>query len=167
VDLRVLHLSSPPLSLSPAAPLSLASTSRTSITPPSQGPSSSPFLFCHRQFPSLPPISTHTHFRSHAYEQESSSNVSLPSDTHIFTHSHSENNTPRLLTPLLHSPLNSCLLLAPGRHKPTMNLFRLVADLMHLASILILLLKMQKTRSVAGNKSRPETTQEGLLSFPS
>ncbi|KAF9134529.1 endoplasmic reticulum retention protein [Mortierella hygrophila] len=31
-----------------------------------------------------------------------------------------------------------------------MNLFRLVADLMHLASILILLLKMQKTRSVAG-----------------
>ncbi|CAO3573365.1 unnamed protein product [Mortierella alpina] len=31
-----------------------------------------------------------------------------------------------------------------------MNLFRLVADLMHLASIFILLLKMQKTRSVAG-----------------
>ncbi|KAG0057494.1 endoplasmic reticulum retention protein [Gryganskiella cystojenkinii] len=31
-----------------------------------------------------------------------------------------------------------------------MNLFRLVADLMHLGSILILLLKMQKTRSVAG-----------------
>ncbi|KAF9147670.1 endoplasmic reticulum retention protein [Linnemannia schmuckeri] len=31
-----------------------------------------------------------------------------------------------------------------------MNLFRFVADLMHLASIFILLLKMQKTRSVAG-----------------
>ncbi|KAG0362665.1 ER lumen protein retaining receptor-domain-containing protein [Gamsiella multidivaricata] len=31
-----------------------------------------------------------------------------------------------------------------------MNLFRLVADLMHLTSIFILLLKMQKTRSVAG-----------------
>ncbi|KAF9302933.1 endoplasmic reticulum retention protein [Mortierella antarctica] len=31
-----------------------------------------------------------------------------------------------------------------------MNLFRLIADLMHLASICILLLKMQKTRSVAG-----------------
>ncbi|CAO3571623.1 unnamed protein product [Mortierella alpina] len=31
-----------------------------------------------------------------------------------------------------------------------MNLFRLVADLMHLAFIFILLLKMQKTRSVAG-----------------
>ncbi|KAF9978547.1 endoplasmic reticulum retention protein [Actinomortierella ambigua] len=31
-----------------------------------------------------------------------------------------------------------------------MNIFRLVADLMHLASIFILLLKMQKTRSVAG-----------------
>ncbi|KAF9196271.1 endoplasmic reticulum retention protein [Haplosporangium sp. Z 27] len=31
-----------------------------------------------------------------------------------------------------------------------MNLFRLVADLMHLASIFILLLKMQKTRSVTG-----------------
>ncbi|KAG0003949.1 endoplasmic reticulum retention protein [Entomortierella chlamydospora] len=31
-----------------------------------------------------------------------------------------------------------------------MNLFRLIADLMHLASIFILLLKMQKTRSVAG-----------------
>ncbi|KAG0072468.1 endoplasmic reticulum retention protein [Linnemannia elongata] len=35
-----------------------------------------------------------------------------------------------------------------------MNLFRLVADLMHLASIFILLLKMQKTRSVAGRCSR-------------
>ena len=31
-----------------------------------------------------------------------------------------------------------------------MNLFRLVADLMHLASIFILLLKMEKTRSAAG-----------------
>ncbi|KAJ3363836.1 endoplasmic reticulum retention protein [Allomyces javanicus] len=31
-----------------------------------------------------------------------------------------------------------------------MNLFRLVADLMHLASILILLLKIRKTRSAAG-----------------
>ena len=33
-----------------------------------------------------------------------------------------------------------------------MNLFRLVADLMHLISIIILLLKITKTRSAAGTK---------------
>ncbi|KAG0006321.1 endoplasmic reticulum retention protein [Entomortierella chlamydospora] len=44
-----------------------------------------------------------------------------------------------------------------------MNLFRLVADLMHLASIFILLLKMQKTRSVAGISFKTQALYAGVF----
>ncbi|KAF9940141.1 endoplasmic reticulum retention protein [Modicella reniformis] len=44
-----------------------------------------------------------------------------------------------------------------------MNLFRLIADLMHLASIFILLLKMQKTRSVAGISFKTQALYAGVF----
>lgn len=37
-----------------------------------------------------------------------------------------------------------------GSNLPTMNIFRLAGDLSHLAAIVILLIKMWKTRSCAG-----------------
>jgi hypothetical protein len=58
------------------------------------------------------------------------------------------------------SPLSNCLLSAPEAWKtrtfPTMNIFRLIADLMHLASIMILFLKIDKTKSAAGWSSLDE-----------
>ncbi|KAG0303646.1 endoplasmic reticulum retention protein [Dissophora globulifera] len=44
-----------------------------------------------------------------------------------------------------------------------MNLFRLIADLMHLASSCILLLKMQKTRSVSGISFKTQALYAGVF----
>ncbi|KAI8328121.1 hypothetical protein BC941DRAFT_445657 [Chlamydoabsidia padenii] len=43
-----------------------------------------------------------------------------------------------------------------------MNIFRLVADLMHLASIFILLLKIKTTRSCVGKKKKRNTYQQSF-----